>query len=326
MSTRLHERNDRSLWPLIDATDEAAQDAAIERLLAEQVKPAVCRIVQRFRRIEPNLQLEDLEEIASAATVRVIRRVRAARIGEEFAIAALDDYLATVTYNAYYDFRRRRYPERHRLKRNLRYLVTRDRSFALWEGDDGFVAGLAAWKGQRAKEPAPFMATAAMRDPSRPAEAVRALFRHVGHALSFDALVDVMAELWDVREAIVESSGTPPHEEADQLSSLEQREYLETLWSEIRALPDHQRTALLLNLRDGSGASALTLFLLLNVVDAPDLARVAGLGEEELNELWERLPLDDATIAARLKLSRQQVINLRKSARERLARRMAKWK
>jgi hypothetical protein len=39
-------------------------------------------------------------------------------------------------------------------------------------------------------------------------------------------------------------------------------------------------------------------------------------------ELWPQLPLDDATIAGLLNLTRQQVINLRKSARERLARRL----
>ena len=37
----------------------------------------------------------------------------------------------------------------------------------------------------------------------------------------------------------------------------------------------------------------------------------------------EQMPLDDLTIAARLGVTRQQVINLRKSARARLTRRMA---
>jgi hypothetical protein len=41
-----------------------------------------------------------------------------------------------------------------------------------------------------------------------------------------------------------------------------------------------------------------------------------------LRTLLTRLPLDDLTIAARLGLTRQQVINLRKSARLRLARRL----
>jgi hypothetical protein len=42
--------------------------------------------------------------------------------------------------------------------------------------------------------------------------------------------------------------------------------------------------------------------------------------------MWESLPLDDTAIADRLNLTRQQVINLRKAARMRLARRMAGWK
>jgi hypothetical protein len=41
----------------------------------------------------------------------------------------------------------------------------------------------------------------------------------------------------------------------------------------------------------------------------------------DLAELWNRLPLEDLEIAARLGLDRQQVINLRSTARERLVRR-----
>jgi hypothetical protein len=37
--------------------------------------------------------------------------------------------------------------------------------------------------------------------------------------------------------------------------------------------------------------------------------------------LWNRLPLEDNEIAARLNLERQQVINLRSTAREKLERR-----
>jgi hypothetical protein len=43
---------------------------------------------------------------------------------------------------------------------------------------------------------------------------------------------------------------------------------------------------------------------------------------EEFLELWNKLPLDDATIAEFLGATRQQVINLRKCARERLERRI----
>jgi DNA-binding CsgD family transcriptional regulator len=43
----------------------------------------------------------------------------------------------------------------------------------------------------------------------------------------------------------------------------------------------------------------------------------------ELARIWKDLPLADQDIATRLDLNRQQVINLRKSARERLGRRLA---
>jgi hypothetical protein len=39
-------------------------------------------------------------------------------------------------------------------------------------------------------------------------------------------------------------------------------------------------------------------------------------------ELWNELPLEDTRIAVILRITRQQVINLRRSARDRLARRL----
>lgn len=328
-TTPLHDLNDRALWPLIDAPDEPAREAALEALVAEVVKPVIASILKRFRRMEPGLHIEDLEEIASVVALRLIRKVRAAAVYEEHAIQVLESYLATLTYNALYDFRRRRYPERHRLKRNLRYVLTREAAFALWETAESVVAGLARWKGQEAKsgtELTRFSATPAMREKERPVEALRAILDRIGHPIAFDPLVDLVAELWDVRDVVIESGELPADEQRDQLSSLEQRQYLETLWSEIRELPDNQRSALLLNLRDAGGSNALTLFLLLNIAGVAEIAHNSGLSEEELNEIWEKLPLDDLTIAGRLKINRQQVINLRKAARMRLARRMSKWK
>jgi len=52
------------------------------------------------------------------------------------------------------------------------------------------------------------------------------------------------------------------------------------------------------------------------------IAEVLEMLPEKFAELWNDLPIDDAAIAQRLGITRQQVINLRKSARERLGRRM----
>jgi hypothetical protein len=56
------------------------------------------------------------------------------------------------------------------------------------------------------------------------------------------------------------------------------------------------------------------------------MASALEMSAEELSRLWAGLPLDDARIARRLRGTRPQVINLRMSAREFLARRMkALW-
>ena len=53
-----------------------------------------------------------------------------------------------------------------------------------------------------------------------------------------------------------------------------------------------------------------------------DIARTLGMSAETLAQIWPRLPYEAAEVAVLLGVSRQQVINLRKAARERLARRM----
>jgi len=52
-----------------------------------------------------------------------------------------------------------------------------------------------------------------------------------------------------------------------------------------------------------------------------DIAVALGMTVEQLAGLWVDLPIDDYSIAQLLGVTRQQVINLRKSARERLTRR-----
>jgi hypothetical protein len=109
----------------------------------------------------------------------------------------------------------------------------------------------------------------------------------------------------------------------DVALEVELRSELTKLWVEIRELPRTQRVALLLNLRDSQQRDALMLLPLTGVAGLPQVAGVLELPLGELAVLWNRLPLDDLSIGQLLGVSRQQVINLRKSARQRLARRMA---
>ena len=106
------------------------------------------------------------------------------------------------------------------------------------------------------------------------------------------------------------------------LDVLTHREHLERLWGEIRELPPRQRAALLLNLRDDEGRGMIELWPQTGIAPLADLARALELTEAALRELWPTLPRDDQWIAERLGVTRRQVINLRKCARERLARRL----
>ncbi|HUR82071.1 MAG TPA: hypothetical protein VM733_15000, partial [Thermoanaerobaculia bacterium] len=83
-----------------------------------------------------------------------------------------------------------------------------------------------------------------------------------------------------------------------------------------------QRKALLLNLRGEDEPNVIALLILTGTAKFDDIAAAREMSGQELAELWNELPLDDLRIAAALGVTRQQVINLRKSARERLRRRL----
>jgi hypothetical protein len=142
--------------------------------------------------------------------------------------------------------------------------------------------------------------------------------------LLFDDLVRLAAELWDVHDLPMPDSAQPQFAAPIPADALETRQYLEILWQEILVLRSEQRAALLLNLRDPGQPDVMAVLLLAGIATLDALAGAAGMTAAELTALWSELPLDDLRIAARLGLTRQQVINFRQSARFRLARRMAK--
>jgi predicted DNA-binding protein (UPF0251 family) len=98
----------------------------------------------------------------------------------------------------------------------------------------------------------------------------------------------------------------------------EHNQLLRLIWDAICTLSKPQQKAMLFGMRVVQGRSALVLFQLTGRASLPQLAVALELSVEELEAMSEQLPLKDVEIAARLGITRQQVINLRKSARERL--------
>jgi hypothetical protein len=153
---------------------------------------------------------------------------------------------------------------------------------------------------------------------------LHAIFDEAAAPMLFDDLVRLAAELWSVSDAADRESVDRQQSTARSPAlELETRQTVEALWKEVRQLRENQRAALLLNLRDVKGANGVALLLISGVATMDEIAEAMGMPAERLAELWNDLPLDDLTIGGMLGISRQQVINLRKAARERLARRMA---
>jgi len=95
---------------------------------------------------------------------------------------------------------------------------------------------------------------------------------------------------------------------------------LQLLWREICELPRRHRVALLLNLKSPRGLNVILLFPATEIATFEQIAEALEIPQAEFEQMWADLPLDDLRIAAYLGASRQQVINLRKTARDRLLR------
>jgi RNA polymerase sigma factor (sigma-70 family) len=312
---------DPVLIPLIEASEDV-QQTALEQLLVEHARPVIAAVIARFARSEHALRRDDADDVTSTALLRLVHKLQGV---EGIAIDDFEHYVATLTYHTIYDFMRRRYPERTRLKNRMRYLLEHDRRFALWKTRDVIACGLRQWSGREDLRETfsvlPAEATPVMLDERRPHDAIAALFERAGGPLPLEMLVRTLATLWQIRDAPSESPVDRVVQLPSHASRYESRQFIEILWSEIRDLQPRHRAALLLNLRDSEGVNAVALFVLLGIARLDEIAAAMGLDVDELESIWESLPLDDLAIAERLKMSRQQVINLRRSARERLSRR-----
>jgi hypothetical protein len=157
---------------------------------------------------------------------------------------------------------------------------------------------------------------------------VAAVLDDTGGPVELDSMVNIAARVMGVVdlpadfEKVAQSASNPSPASAPAESGQSWQAWTEQVWAEILQLPVRQRVALLLDLRvDGEG-SPLVLFTESGVASLHAIAAALEMPAAELAALWHRLPLPDLEIAGRLALTRQQVINLRTSARRRLARRM----
>lgn len=320
------QKNDAVLAPVIGAEDTATRNDAIADVITRRARAVMARVLAPYKRSGFALTPQDADDIVASVSLRLVSKLRALSEAADEPIERFDDYVAALTFNTAYDFFRSRYPRRARLKNRLRYIVSRDPRLAVWGPSDLSVAGLAAWRGRRDRvDPGEILrrdASTAMLDAANQADAVVAILTFIGAPVRFEDLVRLAADLWSVVD-LREATGGTLSVQPTQLAGAESREMLGMVWREILDLPMRQRAALLLNLREEEDGNAVALLVTSGVATLPEIAAALEMSVADLAQLWSRLPVDDLTIAERLGLTRQQVINLRKSARARLTRRMA---
>ena len=343
---------DPRLRPFVESADgDDAAQAALVSLLADIVDPVTAKVIKGKLRVSLDPrdganQNQDAIEVAGEVRLSILGELRRLKTPPgERVIADLGKYVAVTAYHTCYEHLRRKYPRRHSLKNKVRYLLTHDAAFTLRETADGeWLGGLAA-RASDIRSPRTsdefitsrddaqgFIARAlGGKDPQglRLDQIVRAIFDHAGVEIELDQLVSLVALLWRVQETpetkVDEERISKQYRRSPELwtnveDTVDRRLYLQRLWTEVKQLPVRQRIALLLNLRDEHGRGAINLFPAVGVASIREIAVSLEMSAEQLAEIWNDLPLDDAALGARLDITRQQVINLRKSARARLAR------
>lgn len=300
------------------ALNLSEEPAKRERQIAElatEARSLAKRIVRPFLKSHPAITADDAEDVASTVSLRLLAKLRTLP-RPEAKDYDFNNYVATLTFNAVNDHLRSRFPNRTRLVNQLRYMLTRDARLALWSAsDDTAVCGLAEWRGKPAVgRPIPQVDAA-----GPPVEALVNFFRQYQSPITFEALVDCLAAAWQITDDIRPEAR--PVAEPD-ISAIETRETLSHLWNEVVELRAPQRKALLLSLRDEDGSSALNLLVFTGVASIEAIANALELRPAELMAIWHELPLDDSRIASMVGGTRQQVINSRRSARQRLQRRL----
>jgi len=326
--------------------DLEASDSALSSLIEAHITPVI-RGVVRFKLRLGQSERSDEDDLIQEALTEWLTEVR--KLGNQPDTSSISDargLAATITYRVCYAWLRRRSPHRHALSNRLQYLLTRQSGFSLWHspgpGAKFMVAGFTAWRDQ-ALVPAEklrelpgderFLMQAGKfisdwRD-ARLVHLVKLILDSLGGPVPFNDLLSVTVSVLQIRdqplastEAEQEMGGAHLVSGEDVAWRVETRIFLKRLWAEVLELPRPQRVALLLNLREADGTGCLALLPATGVASVRQIADSLDISHERFAEMWRSLPLDDTGIGSLLELTRQQVINLRKSARERLTRRL----
>ena len=202
---------DEVLLPFLNAKDEQESQQHLELLLTGSAEPLLRRIVNR--KLHPSSGSEGalgIEDVCGEALLQLLSRLRELKADpHRKSIENFRGYIAVVAYNTCTEHIRQKYPRRYRLRNRLRYLLTHDQGFALWESDGESVCGFAKWKNRKSKQEGgrrvrELRDSASAFEDSRLSsmdlerlnldELLRAVFETVGDPVELDEQVNAIAD------------------------------------------------------------------------------------------------------------------------------------
>ncbi len=329
------------LEPLLTEVSDVQADEILSQLITDHAEPVIKGVIRFKLRLNSfrETQREEADDIQQEVVLQLLGQLqRFRKLPDTHPITDVRGMAAVIAHRTCARWMRRQFPERHALKNRLHYLVTRQRGFALWQDSEGKrLAGFEVWQQQHQTtrslpelEKLPSHIRALKSEKTQQlAELIASLFNYLGGPIEFDELVGGVAALQGISDQPIESLADdedsafePAAAEPDPAWRTEKKFFLQRLWEELLQLPLNQRAALLLNLKDATGFGAITLFPATGIASVRQLAGALEIKPEEMAKMWNDLPIEDARIAELTGLTRQQVINARKSGRERLARRL----
>lgn len=295
----------------------------------------------RGRLASKRLDEDALDDLCSEAMQRLLFAARrSAETGSGIENPAA--YALTVADRVFEDHLRRRRPHWCRLRRRLLYLLDgmgrTSHPFARWRITSEWLAGLAAWRGTPFRPSSRYhafcsspafclskMLSGASADQVPLPRLLLALFRWIETPLELNELTRRVAELQQLEdppplslEALQETSDLSIADAAELAGSVLDRmaaaQLRRQVWPLLCACPLRQKMALLLSMEREE---------LLLLATVSEIAAALELSLEETTALWPALPLSDRDLAARLEITPKQAANLRKCARERIARGLA---
>jgi RNA polymerase sigma factor (sigma-70 family) len=320
------------------ASDPLTADRLLEHLLTTSLEPRIRRFLRRrlgasLRIDDDSLINQDALDLAGEIRVALINALRRFRESPgEHRIRSIDAYASVVIRNFYNEYLRRKYPVRFRLRNQVRYVVENTQGMSMAMGPQDRT--ICVLDRHMANAPVQVVLNGASPDLRERLErsgidvasgamtaVVEAILSDAQAPVALDDLVAALAELRGIRETIDVEIDEAIEVRDHSAGPTDLKEFLTTVWRDILELPLRHRKVLLLHLADDHDDNLLIMFPVHGVASIRAIAAAVEMDADELARIWNRLPLPDLEIAKLMGLERQQVINLRQSARRSLQRR-----